>query len=266
MLLPETERVIYRHSPLMQVICQLRFPTILRIGTEPPVDFQERIRHKIPDYEVAQDDLLPESFSQVLPPEMQEFLSGRNVNPRHQFFTKGKAWTVSLARDFVALETNQYSRWEEFREYMRLVLAALVEVYSPAYLTRIGLRYKNVIDRRSLGLDNIAWRELIANFALGELALEETHQRVIEQQGRSLLRLNEENDFVRLEYGQVIDKAGDPSNKMYLLDYDFYTSEEIGPNVQRIVGRLNEYNAFNRKLFRWCINDKLHNAMAPESI
>jgi hypothetical protein len=41
---PESERIIYAKNPLESVICQLRFPAILKISSEPPVEFQETLR------------------------------------------------------------------------------------------------------------------------------------------------------------------------------------------------------------------------------
>ena len=38
------ERVIYAKRQLVEVICQLRFPEILKIDVSEPADFQERIR------------------------------------------------------------------------------------------------------------------------------------------------------------------------------------------------------------------------------
>ena len=38
------DRCIYRRSPLIEVICQLRFPAILRIDAQAPAQFQEAIR------------------------------------------------------------------------------------------------------------------------------------------------------------------------------------------------------------------------------
>ena len=37
------DRCIYRRSPLIEVICQLRFPAILRIDAQAPAQFQEAI-------------------------------------------------------------------------------------------------------------------------------------------------------------------------------------------------------------------------------
>ena len=47
-------RCIYRHNQLADVICQLRFPEILAIGTNLPVDFQESIRAEFPLYQKRQ--------------------------------------------------------------------------------------------------------------------------------------------------------------------------------------------------------------------
>ena len=47
----ETKRVRYEKSPLVEVIFQLRFPTILSINAVQPVEFQELIRKEFPFYE-----------------------------------------------------------------------------------------------------------------------------------------------------------------------------------------------------------------------
>ena len=262
---PEAPRVIYRNNPLVQVICQIRFPPILRIDTETPVEFQECVRKQFPGYELTYDkgvNALPQSLSKNLPSEMRELLSV-DSSRRHQFHTKGRTWTVSLTRDFVALETNQYRQWDDFRKLLQLVINTSFKIYEPAYLTRIGLRYKNVIDRKMLGLEDVEWRDLFAEFVLGQFAREETSNLVLEHHGKTLVKLNEDGDLVRMEYGQVINDAGDPSNKLYLLDHDFYTNKETASDEQDIISRLNTYNALNGRLFRWGVSNRLHAAMGP---
>ena len=265
MLFPEAERVIYRDNPLQQVICQLRFPPILRIDSESPAEFQEHVRHLFPGFSETHDETihqLPEGLSQSLPPDIANLLSPKS-NPRFQFISKSGFWTIALTRDFIALDTRRYTRWEEFREYIDLALQSLKKVYNPPYLTRVGLRYRNVIDRKSIGLDNFDWRDLIAPFVLAQLAQSETMGNVLEQQGKTLLRLNDDGDMVRIEYGQVTEKDGDPTNKLYLLDHDFYTNSEM--ELTNVIGRLDDYNSQNRRLFRWCIQERLHEGMRPGS-
>lgn len=259
---PKTERVIYRKNPLTLALCQLRFPAILRIGKEAPADFQEKLRHEFPLFQEVNDTAnsqLFENLAQIIPPEMLNL-----GNSRFQFMSKDKVWIISLTREFVAVETSKYTCWEEFRGYLELLLNALVEVYNPAFLTRIGLRYQNAINRKALGLEDAAWRELLADFVLGPLAVNKTMNKVTEHHGSALIQLNNEGDFVRIQHGLVIDKTADSSHIKYLLDYDFHSNEET--EAKDVISKLNEYNSLNRRLFRWCITDKLHNAMGPESI
>ena len=42
------KRVKYNRCPLVEVIFQLRFPTILSINSKQPADFQEKIRKEYP--------------------------------------------------------------------------------------------------------------------------------------------------------------------------------------------------------------------------
>ena len=47
----EYKRVRYQKSPLVEVIFQLRFPTILSINAKQPMEFQDKIREKYPFYQ-----------------------------------------------------------------------------------------------------------------------------------------------------------------------------------------------------------------------
>lgn len=245
-------------------LCQLRFPDILRIDKETPAEFQEKLRHEFPLFQEANDAAnlqLPENLARIIPSDMLDLMAARS-NPKFQFMSKDKGWVISLTKEFVGVETSKYTCWEEFRGYLELLLNALVEVYKPAFMTRIGLRYQNVINRKALGQEHVAWRELLADFILGQLALDETLDKVPQHHGGTLIQLNNEEDFVRMQHGLAKDSSTDSSDIMYLLDYDFYSNKEV--EIEDVISKLNEYNTLNRRLFRWCIRDRLHNAMGPE--
>ena len=59
MLFAPYERYQYARAPLVEVICQLRFPTILSIGSQEPAAFQEAIRREFPRYAVRQEQPAP---------------------------------------------------------------------------------------------------------------------------------------------------------------------------------------------------------------
>ena len=59
MLRAHKPHVHYGRPQLREVICQLRFPAILSIGSHEPADFQEAIRQEFPRYALRQDRLPP---------------------------------------------------------------------------------------------------------------------------------------------------------------------------------------------------------------
>jgi uncharacterized protein (TIGR04255 family) len=263
---PITERVIYRKNPLRQVICQLKYPAILKIDVGMPADFQEIIRKDFPIFQENNEIAnlqLPEKFKHAIPQEMLGML-GSGGNRQFQFKTQDESWVISLTKDFIALETSDYSNWEEYRGFLELALNALVDIYAPSFLTRIGLRYRNVIDRDELGLSDYSWHELLADFILGGLALPEIRDEILEHKGSTVVQLENNLGLAHIQHGFVQDKSETPSNIMYLLDNDFYTTEET--EVNNVIDKLENFNTTNRRLFRWCIKERLHGALEPKSI
>ena len=58
-LLSNEERCKYQNSQLMDVVCQLRFPTILSITASEPAQFQEAIRMEYPRYAAQKERPAP---------------------------------------------------------------------------------------------------------------------------------------------------------------------------------------------------------------
>ena len=66
MKLPDYERVIYEYNPLIEVIAQIRFPTILKITSQEPVDFQDSVRFEYPIFEASRNVQIPVELSNLL--------------------------------------------------------------------------------------------------------------------------------------------------------------------------------------------------------
>lgn len=263
MLFPEAKRTIYKNNVLEQVICQLRFPTILKIDTEVPSAFQEIIRHRFPVFKQTNEGVdpgFPDGIAQLIPQEFIESFAMRG-NLRFQFLSSDRKWTVSLTREFVALSTTDYTSWEEFCENMDLIIRGLLEVYAPAFITRVGLRYQNVIDRELLDLEGCTWNNLIEGYVLGPLAKNTVADAVAEHRNTLVVRLEGQNNFVRLEHGLVTDGDSDSASVCYKLDNDLYSQEEAQANAEYLTQKLDYLNAANRRLFNWCITDRLRSAM-----
>ena len=256
MSFPESERVLYDRNPLAEVICQLRFPPILRIDSD-VADFQEAIRGEYPLYAEEQVSV------PGVPPEIAEMIKGAMPGPKpaKKFGSADGRWTVALTREFVALQTSDYVRWEEFRGRLRAVLDTTERIFRPAFYTRVGLRYRDVIRRSRLALDpTTPWSQLLKPHIAGELATE-IGSHVTELTHVSLIRLAG-GGSVRIRHG--LSKPEGQEEQSYSIDTDFFTVDRTElPNAN---DRLDYFNQQAARLFRWCIADQLHRAMGPRRI
>lgn len=261
MLFSEVERVIYKKNPLIEVVCQLRFPTILKIPQEPPVEFQERIRKLFPIFrEKAGTGIqIPQEITALIPTEVASSLRDQ---PAYEFATSDDQWVVSLTRDFLALTCRNYERWEEFRQQLVKPLQALNDIYAPAFFTRIGLRYQNVIQRSVLDIEDIEWSQLVNPVLASFLGHTEFEDAVEDTTLVTLLELEEMAGKVRNRSGLV--KMNQTREICFLIDNDFF--KEGKEDLENGIDIIDNFNRKNHNFFRWCITSKLHRILEPESI
>ena len=179
---------------------------------------------------------------------------------RHSFASADGMWEVSLTRGFLALTSKKYERWEKFQNILNEPLCALCRIYQPAFFGRIGLRYRNVVRKASYGLENLEWPRLLNEHLCGSLATE-LASSIQHVAGEILIDLGANSGRVRILHGFLIDEAG---GSAYQIDTDFFAEPrtECGDGV-RI---LDSFNEEARRLFRWCISDRLHDALEPEPV
>lgn len=252
---PESSRVVYSRNPLIEVISQLRFPAVLRVDTELPVSFQDRIRATYPIFEqkqISQVSGVPELLAAAIAPKLK---------PAYEFLSDDKTWKVTLTRESVALSTTSYERWEVFRDRLTEVLTAHEAVYSPQFLTRIGLRYRDALERGPLRLEDVRWSELLSPFIAAELGADALQDRVVELAHNSVIDIGDQAR-VRLQHGIAQNEA--TMEEAYLIDADLFTETKTG--VGDALNVLDRFNQIAGRLFRWCISDRLHEAMGPVSI
>ena len=172
-----SERVLYGKRQLIEVICQLRFPTILSISAKEPAEFQEAIRAEFPRYARNLEKLPPKVIGQPGAMKLEEQPTVVN----YQFLTAASDWKVNLTNTFLALATPVYTTWEDFARKLDEVLAQFVAIYHPAYFERIGLRYINGFSRRALGLEGVPFRDLIQPAYLGLMAEDDVQEQSVQR-------------------------------------------------------------------------------------
>ncbi len=265
MLFPSSDRLIFEHNPLQSVVCQLRFPSILEIGTADPASFQNRIRSVY--FEYHRDDGIPLGLPVGVPEELSRLISqlpkgfGPGLGrPTHRFVNPDTATRVSLTTDFVAIETSKYTRWEPFREEIVRMEQAFEAEYNPALYTRIGLRYLNVIDRNALGITE-SWDTLINPVLLGLLGVEGLKGRVKENQTETLLQVPDIPDAQLLLKNGLVRLQPD-NREAYLVDADFFVLEKRRDR-DGILRDLDTFRETAGNLFRWVATDKLRRILNP---
>lgn len=264
MHLPESSHVIYKRNPLIRVACQLRFPPILKISHQEPVEFQDEIRFKYPLFERTRQPFSLE-IQQAIQQVMQQVSIPTSNEVCYDFKSEDKKWQILVTKEFITLLSSAYERYELFNLRFREVVEIFERIYQPSFYTRVGLQYQNLIIPSQLGLKDKRWADLITNQIASELYNSELEPSI--QSIQKSLILETENGQVNFNHGLVITKEPEEDNSelAYLLDADFYTEEKLERN-ENVWNVLSQFNKSAWKLFRWSITETLHNALQPQPV
>jgi len=252
MLFPDRRRVLYGDNPLVDVICRISFSRILAIDSDLPVDFQSAL---VGDYPLLDTT----SFRRA--PTDAEPEPGRGLI--YEFQSANKEVTIALSPDFLAIRASKYQRWEAFREHIVTALRTLLQVYKISLFTRVSLNYVNVIDKDALGLKDAHWAELIRASLIGPFAEGEVDDdKVEEAYARWSMRLDK--GFLEVITGLVIKPETD--NVCFLIDNTFSREESLEADEHKSLAVLDGFNVESGRVFRWCIEDRLHEILRPTAL
>ena len=259
MLFSDHPRTHYRNAPACEVICQLRFPSILTINAAEPADFQEAIRGEFPQYARRQD---------AAPPRITG-LGGPNVKveqqppvTNHNFISEDNQWKLNLTKDFIALSTVGYQRWEDFATRLDQPLAQFIQIYQPAYFERIGLRYVNAVSRQRLGLEGQLWDDLIQGQYIGILGEPDVEESEIAKCSLEVDTPLVGGYRMKLRTGPGLIGGGKTDKEVkFVLDGDFSTGGKL--TADAVPEKLEQMHRYAVCFFQGAITKELHEAMGP---
>lgn len=258
----QEERCIYRAHQLAEVICQLRFPEILAIGANLPVDFQEAIRAEFPRYKAISEPAPPKLTGQPGNLQMQQ----QPATTNYQFVSADGLWRVNLTSKFLSLTCSRYTCWEDFAKKLDKPLASFIKIYKPAFFERIGLRYLNFFSRKALELEETPFRELFNTCWLGILAEEDIAEGVTTRCSVDTELALRGGCRAKIHAGPgTVKRNGqaDPEIK-FIFDQDLYMQGNLPVNLS--AGSLQTLHAQAFSVFRGAITDILHDAMEPRPL
>jgi uncharacterized protein (TIGR04255 family) len=249
---PPPAEVPLPSAPLVRVIAQVRFPIVASIEKRDYIaPFQEAVRG---DYAVMRQESasnLVVNLPGQAPVEVRSSTVWRFTDLRHH-------WRVTLAADFMALETSAYtSRTDFFARFERL-LSALEQHVRPGALDRVGVRY---IDRL-VGAPLESLPAYIQPALLGTLgtAVGPLARVAVSE---SLFDLPDEAGQMRARWGVVPANATiDPNaiepvdERSWVLDLDAFRQGErafdVGTVLQEAIGLSERCYSF----FRWSVTEE----------
>lgn len=268
MKIAPSEHVIYERNPLAEVVCQVRFSSAPELGAEVTEDVREELRKQ---------GYTEESAEQVLNFKLSPAVSpGQQLPPSitkiFHFAAPDGAWRFTYCSDFMALTCSRYSGWSEFLPRMLNGIAPLIRKFPALSVSRLGLRYKDVIEREPLGLEGTPWPELIQPFLLGPLMPNAFSDggRMDEGDLTSFLSqavLQLEDCKLLLQSSLLSADVG--NRRAFLIDADFFDENNFGERFladeSSLKSRLESLHTNAGALFRRGITEKLHVALQPRT-
>jgi uncharacterized protein (TIGR04255 family) len=240
---PPAEMPLAR-APLEKVIAQINFPEILQITNPDKVaPFQECLRKMYPF-------LKKESIHQFVE-------VGGSFSTASQAvwrLTDGTgSWTVSLATNFLGIETTHYTSRADFLARIGDAIGALEEVFEPPEASRLGIRY---IDRvKDLNLSDIALMLRSEVKGITGLPFANSAQIAITES-----RFDLEEGILLARWGHLSenschDQALEPVDQpSWVLDLDMFTSKPIKFSRSAILECSESYAKRIYTFFRWAVN------------
>ena len=261
MLFAEYERCQYARPPLVEVICQFRFPAILSIGAKEPAEFQEAIRRDFPKYMARQEQPAPKITGLGGPnPKVEPQSPITNYN----FISADGAWKLNLTTGFIALSTLRYTRWEDFANKLDKPLAQFIQIYEPAFFERIGLRYVNALSRRALGLEDLLWDDLVQSQYLGVLGEPDVDEQSVSKCAVDVELGLAEGCRAKIHAGPGLLNGGKSDKEVkFILDGDFSANGNL--SADSVPAKLEDLHRYAVRFFHGAVTPQLHAAMGPLS-
>lgn len=227
--------VVFPENFLATAVCELRYPTLLEIETRSPTEIQKSLRKAYPNYERKRRVIAVR----------QGKVESEAV---HEFRTRSGSWVVSLRPSAFAIETSDYTKFEDFEERLSQAFKVLAPEIDSPFFTRIGLRYINQIPApESGGIEGVVNPTLIAGLDVFGTVSSYSHEVGGWADG---------NARYTFRYGFA-------DEGQFNLDLDFY-QEDV--EVQDALATVRKLHASAYALFSWSLGPKGQSLMGVPTL
>ena len=229
----------YKRNFLKQVVCELRFPTVMELGdARPPSSLVAALRKEYPHLELANEVTFGFGGG----------AQGGGSNS-HIFRSSKLNWVVSVKQSALSIETSSYTEFDQLKERVLKVVTAAEKVIDTDFFTRVGLRYIN-----SIAADNTDPADGWINASLVEPLRSKKFTGVQEYAGR--LHIVSDDGGCLLQHGIGNQSpVRDLKNRFpeYLIDIDAFRTDVAVFETGAALDAMHQ-QAFD--VFDWCLGNK----------
>jgi len=240
---------VYERNFLKNVICRVDFPMILRLGQERPFEFQESISGRFPKTLEAVE------IEAEIPSGDPQGARIKKPVLRWEFYTRNTKKRAMLERSSLILEDQNFEHFDAFEECFDLCFRELEKIYHPPVVTRLGLRYQNLLKAPSESPAD--WSGFLHQALIGHLDFEFSGERTRDDH---TIRFDMERNHVILKYGIHNSEFPAPiRNREFKLDIDCYIEDDL--DFPDVASRLRELNEHAVDVFETCIGESWRQMM-----
>lgn len=245
---PSVETIPLDPPPLARVLTQIRFAPILAVAEEA---FTGQVQQRLRDeYPFVRGEV---EFAVAFGPGVE---SPQASTPTRlwRFHDADEVWRVTLATNFVALETTQYAGHEDFYARLERILAVVQELVAPPQVERAGVRY---IQRLTEPDDLARLAEFVRPEILGVSALEDDGARVTLSLTQTQARFDDVQLAARwglLPPGTGVDPAIHPvDTPSWVMDIDVFDNHREAFDAAALTQRALDHSRRQYRFFRWAV-------------
>lgn len=252
--LADQPRLHFATNPLKLVRAQIRFPQMYSLG-EPGMiaNAQRAIRD---DFPIAGERHAEQRASGARSPQGTR----RAERLRWRFSSVDGRWRIDLTPDSIALETEHYRAYEEFRAVAEKAFGALVGVLEIRHRTRVGLRYVDEITHPD-AVSVSDWSRFLHDELLGIAVGESLAANVASTVHQVQLVTDEGRVAVRHGYLRETD-----GTSVYFIDLDAYDETTTDLRLDEVMTLMDAYKRWSWNFFRSSITDELATFLQPTAL
>jgi uncharacterized protein (TIGR04255 family) len=246
---PPPREIPLKRAPLLRVIAQVRFPTLLAVRSADRVSgFQDAVRERYPYLE--REDIAMLSVGPISVPD-----ASHEAVVHWRFWDAQRQWRTTLNQDFLAIETTAYESRADFMANLGEVLRAFQTIFQPNSATRLGMRYIDQIKPPSVErITDLLIPEIVgtAKFFGKEAQHLITQLSVNASPGSLVAR------WGKLPKGMTVDPTvmQPTEEESWIIDLDLSETSETTFDPEALIARVRTYAERIYTVFRWMVTDE----------